>query len=295
MSKSYGDTRALKDFSLEIPEGGIMGLLGPNGAGKSTLIRILTQIIEKDSGEIIYKGQTLDHSHIGRFGYLPEERGLYKKMKVGEELIYLARLKGLSSGEATEKAINWVKKLDLKDWWNHKVIDLSKGMQQKIQFIATVVHEPSVLILDEPFSGFDPLNAGVVRDLILELKKSGVTILLSTHRMESVEELCDRIVLINKSKKVLEGDKQQLKDSYKENKFRIRIKGNGIGVLEGIDHQLVEDSGLESEYLIKPRTEQLASSLLKSISEKVDLVAFKEELPSVDQIFKQVVNQSNHG
>ena len=294
VSKSFGETKALQGFDLEVPEGGILGLLGPNGAGKSTLIRILTQIIDKDSGEIFYKGEKLTQNHVGRFGYLPEERGLYKKMKVGEELIYLARLKGLSKHDATEKSKQWVKKLDLKDWWSHKVIDLSKGMQQKIQFIATVVHEPKVLILDEPFSGFDPLNAGLVRDLILDLKKEGVTILLSTHRMESVEELCDRIVLINKAKKVLEGNKQELKERYKKNQFRIRIKGSLRGSLKDFELETVSENGTEQEVLLKPHNPIEANELLRKLSDELELISFHEELPSVDQIFKAVVKGGSH-
>ena len=205
VTKRYTNHLALDNVSLTIPAQTIFGLLGPNGAGKTTLIRIINQIINSDSGEISIFGERLQPKHIGTIGYLPEERGLYKKLKVGEQLIYLAQLKGLSRKEAVEKSKAWVKKFEVTDWWTKKVEDLSKGMAQKVQFISTVMHEPRLIILDEPFSGFDPVNAQLITHEILELKEKGCTIIFSTHRMETVEDLCDHIALIDKSKKILRG------------------------------------------------------------------------------------------
>ncbi|TAG61464.1 MAG: ATP-binding cassette domain-containing protein, partial [Runella slithyformis] len=213
--KQYAEHRALDGVSIAIPKGSIFGLLGPNGAGKTSLIRIITQITAPDAGRVLFEGQPLRPDHIRQIGYLPEERGLYKKMKVGEQLLYLAQLKGLSEKQAMEKLKIWFKKFDIKTWWGKNVEDLSKGMQQKIQFVATVMHEPELIILDEPFSGFDPINANLIKDEILELKEKGSTIIFSTHRMESVEELCDHITLINKSKVVLNGSKKEVKDQFK--------------------------------------------------------------------------------
>ena len=201
--KTYGDFKALNDISMAIPQGSIFGLLGPNGAGKTTLIRIITQIIAADQGSIMINGEPLKGDHIRDIGYLPEERGLYKKMKVGEHLLYLAQLKGLSKKEAMERIKMWFKKFEIAEWWGKKVEDLSKGMQQKVQFIATVIHNPKLLILDEPFTGFDPINVNIIKDEILNLAEQGSTIIFSTHRMESVEELCDHILLINKAEKIL--------------------------------------------------------------------------------------------
>lgn len=211
--KNYASHRALDHVSLTVPKGVIYGLLGPNGAGKTSLIRIVNQITGPDEGIILFDGQPLRENNIYDIGYLPEERGLYKKMKVGEQLLYLARLKGLSKDEAMEKLKEWFVKFDIKTWWDKNVEDLSKGMQQKIQFVATVLHQPRLIILDEPFSGFDPINANLIKDEILELKEKGSTIIFSTHRMESVEELCDYICLINKSRKVLEGKKKRYQEA----------------------------------------------------------------------------------
>ncbi len=294
ISKSYGPNLALDQVSFEVRKGEILGLLGPNGAGKSTLIRILTQIIDSDSGQVLLDGNVMEPRDIEIFGYLPEERGLYKKMKVGEQLIYLARLKGLSKAEAKEKAVSWVKKLELESWWTKKVGDLSKGMQQKIQFIATVLHEPKILILDEPFSGFDPLNAGLVRDLILEMKENGTTIMLSTHRMESVEELCDRIVLINKAQKVLEGDKKEIKQRFKQNQFRVRFKKEGSLNADQANWKLTDENEQEKEYLIQSGDLGSGQELLRSLSGKYPVIAFNEELPSMDDIFKMAVEQNIH-
>ncbi len=225
VTKRYTNHVALDDVSLTIPEQSIYGLLGPNGAGKTTFIRIVNQIINADAGDISIFGERLTEKHIGVIGYLPEERGLYKKLKVGEQLLYLAQLKGLSRTEALARSKKWIEKFDIKDWWNKKVEDLSKGMAQKVQFISTVMHEPRLIILDEPFSGFDPVNAQLITEQILDLRKNGSTIIFSTHRMETVEDLCDHVALINKSKKIVEGTKKQIKDTYKTNTFSVEHKG----------------------------------------------------------------------
>ena len=224
--KRYAAHTALDNVSINVPEQSIFGLLGPNGAGKTSLIRIITQITAPDSGEIIFNNRKLDASHIAQIGYLPEERGLYKKMKVGEHLLYLAQLKGLTKSEAMEKLKTWFIKFEIKTWWDKKIEDLSKGMQQKIQFIATVLHQPKLIILDEPFSGFDPINANIIKDEILELRKNGSTIIFSTHRMESVEELCDHIALINHSKVLLSGATKEVKQRFKTNTYYVEGRGS---------------------------------------------------------------------
>jgi ABC-2 type transport system ATP-binding protein len=223
--KQYAEHRALDNVSLAVPKGSIFGLLGPNGAGKTSLIRIINQITAPDAGEVILGGERLNPSHIKRIGYLPEERGLYKKMKVGEQLLYLAQLKGLSEKQAMEKLKTWFIKFDIKTWWTKNVEDLSKGMQQKVQFVATVMHEPDLIILDEPFSGFDPINANLIKDEILELRERGKTIIFSTHRMESVEELCDHIALIHRSHKVLDGTKRAIKEQFKTHTYHVEYQG----------------------------------------------------------------------
>lgn len=214
VSKNYADHVALKNVSLSVPEGCIYGLLGPNGAGKTTLIRILNQITGPDAGQVLIDGEPLQPKHVERIGYLPEERGLYKKMKVGEQAIYLAQLKGIGKQEAIKRLKVWFEKFEIADWWNKTVEELSKGMQQKVQFITTVIHEPDILIFDEPFSGFDPINANLLKESILELRDQGATILLSTHNMNSVEELCDRLSLINKGEKILEGEVEEIKRQH---------------------------------------------------------------------------------
>ena len=219
--KKYADHVALDHVSLEVPKGKIYGLLGPNVAGKTSLIRIINQITAPDEGRIFFNEEPLSPKHIAKIGYLPEERGLYKKMKIGEQMIYLAQLKGLSRSEAIQKIKYWFEKLHMETWWEKKVEDLSKGMQQKVQFVATIVHNPELIILDEPFSGFDPVNTQIIQDEILELNKNGATIIYSTHRMESVEELCDHIALINKSQKILEGEVNAIKQQYRKQQYQI--------------------------------------------------------------------------
>src|ERR1700761_4122532 len=225
IEKQYAGHTALNDVSLEVEKGQIFGLLGPNGAGKTSLIRIVNQITAPDSGEIYFNGEKLHQLHINRIGYLPEERGLYKKMEIGEQMIYLARLKGLSRDEATRRLKVWFEKLGMETWWKKKIEELSKGMQQKAQFVATVLHEPDLIILDEPFSGFDPVNAELIKEEILELNRKGTTILFSTHRMESVEELCDAIALINQSRKILGGKIKDIKNAYRNETYLIEYTG----------------------------------------------------------------------
>lgn len=288
VSKQYGDHVALQNVSLEISEGKIFGLLGPNGAGKTSLIRIITQITGPDSGSVYFDGEPLKLIHADQIGYLPEERGLYKKMKVGEQLLYLAQLKGMSKQEALGKLKDWFIRLDIKDWWNKPVNDLSKGMQQKTQFIATVVHEPKLLILDEPFSGFDPINANMLKDEILAIKERGTTVLFSTHRMESVEELCDDIALINHAEVVLSGNKLEVQSRYKQNQFSIRFAG-----------ELTEISGIE---IISSQSRQAiirfadglnTNDAIALLIRHVTLLEFKEVIPSFNDIFIQVVSETN--
>src|SRR6201995_2677019 len=228
--KEYAGQRALSDVSMEVEQGKIFGLLGPNGAGKTSLIRIVNQITAPDSGEIYFNGEKLNQSHIERIGYLPEERGLYKKMEIGEQMIYLARLKGLSRDEAIRRLKIWFDKLGMETWWKKKIEELSKGMQQKAQFVATVLHEPDLIILDEPFSGFDPVNADIIKNEILELNKKGATVIFSTHRMESVEELCDSIALLNLSHKILDGKVKDIRNTYRDGTFIVEYEGNKLAL-----------------------------------------------------------------
>jgi ABC-2 type transport system ATP-binding protein len=296
ITKDYANHRALDDVSLSIPKGCIFGLLGPNGAGKTSLIRIINQITAPDQGKIIFDGKPLGEEHIGRIGYLPEERGLYKKMKVGEQLLYLAQLKGLSKKDALEKLKIWFIKFDIKTWWDKSVSDLSKGMQQKVQFVSTVLHEPDLIILDEPFSGFDPINAGLIRDEILELKQKGSTIIFSTHRMETVEELCDHIALIHRSKKILEGPKQAIKDRFKTNTYYVEYKGDLNGI--SATYELGPTKALEMDY---KRTDVILpvggspNQLLHDLLPEVEIRAFGENLPSMSDIFMQAINEVPEG
>lgn len=289
LGKRYADHVALSDVNLEIPKGKIFGLLGPNGAGKTSLIRIITQITGPDSGEILFDGELLRLAHADQIGYLPEERGLYKKMKVGEQLLYLAQLKGMPKDEAIAKLKEWFIRLDIKEWWNKPVDDLSKGMQQKTQFIATVVHEPKLLILDEPFSGFDPINANMLKDEILAIKARGTTVLFSTHRMESVEELCDEIALINRAQVVLSGNKDEVQNRYKKNQFSIRFEGELLSIpgIEIISHEYTGHAILRfSEGM---GTNEAIALLIRHIR----LLEFKEVIPSFNDIFIQVVSETN--
>ncbi len=287
--KQYAEHRALDDVSIDIPRGSIFGLLGPNGAGKTSLIRIITQITGPDSGYILFDGQRLNQSHIARIGYLPEERGLYKKMKVGEQLLYLAQLKGLSEKVAMEKLKTWFMKFDIKPWWTKNVEDLSKGMQQKIQFVATVMHEPELIILDEPFSGFDPINANLIKDEILELRQKGSTIIFSTHRMESVEELCDNIALINKSKVVLNGTKKDIKNQFKDNSYAVSFRGNlnDLSPDFKITNQATTDELTTAQIYIVGQSS--VNQLIADLIGQVELVSFSEKIPSFNDIFIKAV------
>lgn len=291
VNKTYGDFTALNDVSISIPRGSIFGLLGPNGAGKTTFIRIITQIIAADEGSIMINEEPLSGKHIYEIGYLPEERGLYKKMKVGEHLLYLAQLKGLSKADAMERIKHWFRKFEIAGWWGKKVEDLSKGMQQKIQFIATVLHNPKLLILDEPFSGFDPINVNIIKDEILNLSREGSTIIFSTHRMESVEELCDHIALINKSEKILEGSKRSIRENYKSNTFEVVHKDAVVDLGEGFlineDPVLLEDELIRTS--IKIMDGKGPNELLKSLIERVEVHSFIEKIPSMNDIFISTV------
>ena len=295
VSKSYGDHQALDNIDFGIPENSVFGLLGPNGAGKTTLIRIITQIIMPDSGQVLIKDVPMLAEDVRKIGYLPEERGLYKKMKVSDQLIFLARLKGMSRPDAVASIKHWMEKLDIMAWHNKNVEDLSKGMQQKIQFIATVVHNPSLIILDEPFSGFDPVNANLIKDEILELKEKGATIIFSTHRMESVEELCDQITLIHHSKILINGAKKDIKNKYRNNTFiteyigDIPISDNGFEVLHT---KSLDDDIVRSE--VKIAENHSVNDLVDFITSKTKIVSINEKIPSINDIFISTVKPTNH-
>jgi len=291
LNKTFHENVALHNVDLEIPKQSIFGLLGPNGAGKSTFIRIVNQIINADSGQIQINGENLAPKHIGTIGYLPEERGLYKKMKVGDQLLYLAQLKGLSKKEAVQKIKAWLEKFGASDWLGKKIEDLSKGMQQKVQFISTVMHQPELIILDEPFSGFDPINANLIKDEILSLREKGSTIIFSTHRMESVEEMCDYIALINKSEKILDGEKSKIKDQFKSNQFTLVHRGNGIVANDSfnLENKVELGDGLNQSTLKLVSGTSSNQLLQELINQQVDIVSFQEEIPSINDIFIQLV------
>jgi ABC-2 type transport system ATP-binding protein len=301
VSKSFGSFKALDSVTLEVPRNSIYGLLGPNGAGKTTLIRIINQITYPDRGTVLLDGEPLRPEHVAQIGYLPEERGLYKSMKVGEQALYLAQLKGLSRQDARRELKNWFEKLDIGDWWNRKVQELSKGMAQKIQFIVTVLHRPKLLIFDEPFSGFDPINAALIKDQILELREEGASIIFSTHRMESVEELCEYIALIHRSRKILEGKLSAIKNQYKLNRFRVRwIPHQKQQALEALEGRLaLADPEFDPEDNAWEFTVQLEESgqgeLLSYLTSTGVLSSFREVIPTANDIFIQTVqNQEVH-
>ncbi|MDT0608202.1 ABC transporter ATP-binding protein [Croceitalea rosinachiae] len=296
VSKKFGEHTALSNFSLEIPENCIYGLLGPNGAGKTTLIRIINQITYPDSGQILFEGCPLAPEHIATIGYLPEERGLYKSMKVGEQVLYLAQLKGLSKTEAKKRLKYWFERLEIGDWWNKKIQELSKGMAQKIQFIITVLHEPKLLIFDEPFSGFDPINANKIKDEILELKKRGTSIIFSTHRMESVEELCDYITLLHQSEKVLDGKLSDIKKAYKNNIFRVglNVKNDGEKIIQQfktkfkISDDTYDNVEMQLDFTLQlPNTDTTA--VLNQLTLNGTINHFEEVIPTANDIFIQTV------
>jgi len=296
VSKIYANHKALDSVSIEIPESSVFGLLGPNGAGKTSLIRIINQITGPDGGSILFGGQTLNPSHISEIGYLPEERGLYKKMEVGEQAIYLARLKGLSRADALKKLRYWFEKFELQSWWRKKVEELSKGMQQKVQFIVTILHEPKLLILDEPFTGFDPINANLIKDELLGLRQKAATIILSTHRMESVEELCTHIALINKSKKILDGQVKDVRKQFRSNLFEIEYKGTSVGFANALwtGFELVETRAQDDHAfaVIKNLNNSSTNDLLRQLLNEVEVVSFRERIPTMNDIFIESVQNN---
>lgn len=297
VSKSYASHLALDKVSLTVPAQSVYGLLGPNGAGKTSLIRIITQITAPDEGEILFAGKSLKAEHINLMGYLPEERGLYKKMEVGEQALYLARLKGLSRAEAMKRLKYWFEKFEIQSWWKKKVEELSKGMAQKVQFVTTVLHEPEFLILDEPFTGFDPINAELIKNELLDLRTKGTTIVLSTHRMESVEELCSHISLINQSKVILEGSVRDIRKQNKTNTYEIQYAGNRIAfthalwtgfelidLKEDVDHNVAH---------VKILGEHSPNDLLSVLIPQVQVLGFRELIPSMGDVFIQKVNEAS--
>ncbi|MES2544151.1 MAG: ATP-binding cassette domain-containing protein [Bacteroidota bacterium] len=295
--KQYGDYTALNEVSITVPKGSIYGLLGPNGAGKTSLIRIINQITMPDSGEIILDGEKLQPKHIQHIGYLPEERGLYKSMKVGEQCLYLAQMKGLSKAEAKSQLEYWFKRLEIEGWWNKKIQELSKGMAQKIQFVVCVLHKPKLLIFDEPFSGFDPVNANLIKDEILALREQGSTIIFSTHRMESVEELCDHIALIHKSNKLIEGKLDDVKKEYRTNSFEVGILSNNI---EGLMFDITQKfkvgqtnfKSLNDELKLEIQLGNATpNELLNILTQRGQVTHFVEKIPSVNDIFIQTVSK----
>ena len=297
VSKHFGDYKALNNVSVDIPKGSIFGLLGPNGAGKTTLIRIINQISIPDTGKVIFNGENLSQKHIRNIGYLPEERGLYKSMKVGEQALYLAQLKGMSRVDAKKQLKYWFDKFQIGEWWDKKIVELSKGMAQKVQFIVTVLHKPSLLIFDEPFSGFDPINANIIKDEILKLRDDGSTVIFSTHRMESVEELCDHIALIHKSNKVLDGNLNDIKRKYKTNTFEVGLVCSEQRVIKQLINakfNSVDASfkslGKELKLNITLEPNQTSNELLNFLSSNAEVNHFIEVVPSANDIFIQTVN-----
>jgi len=288
--KQYHNHRAVNGVSFDIPKGSIFGLLGPNGAGKTSLIRIITTITGADEGEVLLDGERINAESPKYIGYMPEERGLYKKMKVGEQLMYLAQLRGMNKTEAKEAIGYWLTKFDNKDWWYKKIEELSKGMQQKIQFIATVMHKPKLLILDEPFTGLDPINTNLIKEEIHRMNQEGTSIVFSTHRMEQVEEICKDIVLINQGEKILEGKVEDIKNQYKENIFRLEFDGPFPGDLRSSDFTIIDDS--ETDVTIKVSEGHNSNELLQALINKgIRIKSFTEVLPTLNQIFiKQVEN-----
>ncbi len=300
VTKNYGDFKALNNITVEVPKGSVFGLLGPNGAGKTTLIRIINQITMPDSGTIYLDGQTLQPNDIMHIGYLPEERGLYKSMKVGEQALYLAQLKGLSKVQAKERLSYWFKRLGIEGWWNKKVQELSKGMAQKIQFVVTVLHQPKLLIFDEPFSGFDPINANLIKDEILRLRDEGATIIFSTHRMESVEEMCDHIALIHESNKVLDGKLIDIKRAYKSNSYEIGLIASNSDNIKSLISEKFEISPTsfksihnELQYKIKISEKDSANDLVNYLTSLGQLTHFSEVIPSANDIFIETVKNNN--
>lgn len=301
VSKRFSNTVALDDICFPVKEHRILGLLGPNGAGKTTLIRIINQITAPDEGEVLFKGEKLSQKHVSQIGYLPEERGLYRKMKVGEQAVYLAMLKGISEKEAKRRLKYWFGKFEIESWWNRNVEELSKGMQQKLQFIVTIIHEPSFFIFDEPFSGFDPINANMLKQEMLNLKEKGASIIFSTHNMASVEELCDDIVLINRSKKILEGNIHDIKNHFRQHLFEITYHTENEDFnISNIESGLFKHISTESKFGLRTSILQLnqqatANELLAALLPHMQITGFNEILPSINDIFISQVNKIEKG
>lgn len=286
--KNFATTKALDGVTFEVEKQSIFGMLGPNGAGKTTSIRIITTILKQDSGDVYFDGEKLREAHAEQMGYMPEERGLYKKMKVWEQLVYLAQLKGLKHRVAKKKVFEWMEKFAIKDWWNKKVQELSKGMSQKVQFIATILHEPKLIILDEPFSGLDPVNSKLIEDIIQELRMKGATIIFSTHRMEQVEEICENIILINKGKVVLEGKVAEIKQRFKKHEFSIHYSGS----LPRLSDRFPLIRKLDHELVLKINDQSTGNDLLRElINQEVQVTSFSEILPSLNEIFIEQVER----
>jgi ABC-2 type transport system ATP-binding protein len=291
LKKYYATQKAVDDISLSIPQGSIFGLLGPNGAGKTTLLRMITGIFYPDSGTILFEGKKFDPANdILKIGYMPEERGLYKKMKIGEQALYLAMLKGMKRTDAVKKIKDWFVKFDMQSWWNKKVDDLSKGMSQKFQFVITVLHEPRLLILDEPFSGLDPVNSNLIKDEIFKLSQKGTTIIFSTHRMEQVEEICDKIVLVNKGKKILDGSVKQIKHDCKENIFRVGFDE----IPPPFSNDVFEILNSKDNFLtVRIRDGYNPAAVLQQfLTHKASIISFNEILPSLNDIFIRTVEDT---
>ena len=297
--KDFEKHRALDNVSIAVPRGKVYGLLGPNGAGKTTLIRIINHITAPDSGQVIFDGHPLSAADVARIGYLPEERGLYKKMKVGEQALFFARLKGMNKKEAEAKLRQWFERLNISDWWDKKVEELSKGMAQKVQFIVTVLHNPELLIFDEPFSGFDPINAGILKEEMLHLRDQGTTIIFSTHNMASVEELCDSITLINRSRNILSGEVTDLREQFSDNAYELRFVGNPDALKTAVEPMVkditlgnidTDGNSTASVHLLAP---DALKPFISAANDAVMLAGFNRKLPSMDEIFVRAVSSSN--
>jgi len=295
--KQFAHHRALDKVSISVPEGSIFGLLGPNGAGKTTLIRIINQITAPDEGEIYLRGRKLTSDDVFHIGYLPEERGLYKKMKVGEQALYLVQLKGLTRQEGLKKLKYWFEKFEIQSWWDKKVEELSKGMAQKVQFIITVLHEPKLLIFDEPFTGFDPINTNLIKNEIIRLREQGATIIFSTHIMASVEELCDHIALINKGRNILSGNIDEVRNRFKPDTYEVRFRGDSARLKEvlnsGVTFQEEVTRGDVKHVIIKPNQRLSLRAMIGSINDNVDIVSFDEMIPAMNDIFIRAVEETN--
>ncbi|MCH5247349.1 MAG: ATP-binding cassette domain-containing protein [Muribaculaceae bacterium] len=301
VSKSFSNHQALTDVSMDVPQGGIYGLLGPNGAGKTTLIRIINHITAPDSGQVFFDGHPLTQKDIVNIGYLPEERGLYKKMKVGEQAVFFARLKGMSKSDAVRELKKWFEKFDISSWWDRKIEELSKGMAQKVQFIVTVLHEPRLLIFDEPFSGFDPINANVLKEEMLRLKEQGATLIFSTHNMSSVETLCDNITLINKSRNILSGNVERIRREHGKGRFSMAFHGDYNQLLQNLGERIVfselksletPDGLVPNNAVIKLQYDVSFKEVIDIANNTVELESFNRALPSMDEIFINAVKES---